>query len=78
MPVIPAGPAFLRAEPPAVGRIIGQPVVTVIAFRVHDGAEGAGFLELRQHPHQPKMMANRDNDAGAPAGLERRLRVSFA
>src|SRR5262245_11030782 len=75
------GAAFFFAKAPAVGRIAREPVMAVVAFRVHDGAEGTLLLEFGEEAHrghQPEMMADGDHNAGAPAGIERGLRIGFA
>ena len=55
--------------------------MTVVAFRMHDRAEGAFLLEFGEDAHrrhQPEMVADSDHDACAPAGIERGLRVGLA
>src|SRR5262249_48529152 len=75
-----AGAAFFLAKAPAVGRIVRQPVMAVVAFRMHDRAEGTLLLKFGEKAHrwhQPEMMADSDHDAGVPASIERGLRIGF-
>jgi hypothetical protein len=73
-----AGARFRRRCTPAVRRQRLEPVVAVVAFHVHDGAERAGCDQLAQRlhrRHQAEVMADRDRDAGARAGVEHGLRI---
>src|SRR5262249_16174564 len=75
-----AGAAFFLAKAPTVGRIVREPVMAVVAFRMHDRAKGTLLLEVGEKAHrwhQPEMMADGDHDAGAPTGVERGLRIGF-
>ena len=55
-------------------RLAGKPVVTVVAFRMHDGPKPTASDEVAQRAdrgHQPEMLADADRDARAGAGGER-------
>src|SRR4029079_16815430 len=76
-----AGAAFLGPHAPAVSGIIRQPIVAVIPFHMHDGAEGPGglqFGELAHRRYKAEVMPDPDRHAGAFDGVEHGLRVRLA